>query len=399
MVKIFLFNIVNNKTANMNKPKNTHQVLYAKNLYQHTGDLIADMRKVCKLDQPDWNFSSPTQILKFMRQQYKIWLDNTPEVEKDLGAQVAWDDNPITAEMWCILSSYSSFIPMTMNHGYIQELPRYDVLKPQYNARMISMFDEVFTRKMTTEDLKKRADELLNMSSVEILDILADEIMRKFDFKKAAKIVNMFGGHVTPQDLDEELWNGYSDVIGYNLDEQGNLPERNYYKFTEHFEIEVLGMFKPNHTFGIEVHLTAAKMEYTHPVKVTEENFQDCVDQCVASIKTIYSGTFDKIVEVSQKLYEPNRNPYEVPCHVLNGPEQLKETFTEAADYNSTKFGRFNELKDEYASTYCAYGGFYVHLFNDNGYMRMVAAYNTLFECALHEHALYNRCIVSEPMY
>ena len=86
----------------MNTPKNTHQILYAKNFYRQTGDIIADMRKVCKLDEPNWDFSSPKQILKFMRKQYVIWLENTPEVGKEVGSKVAWDDNPISAEMWSI---------------------------------------------------------------------------------------------------------------------------------------------------------------------------------------------------------------------------------------------------------------------------------------------------------
>ena len=75
----------------MKEALNNHQILYAKNFYKHSGDIIRDMQNVCKLDCPKGNFSSLEKILNFMREQFINWLDVTPEVHKEVGSKVAWD--------------------------------------------------------------------------------------------------------------------------------------------------------------------------------------------------------------------------------------------------------------------------------------------------------------------
>ena len=191
----------------MKQPQITHQIFYAKEFYQHSGDIIKDMRKVCKLDMPSYDFSSPWQILKFMRKQYNIWLENNPKIQRDKSGdnKVAWESDPIKAEIWHILIAYSCYIPMTNIHGFIKGLPRYDVLKPQYNAGIYHFMDNVFDKSMTTEQLLEKTKEILNMSNTEIMDIMADILMKEFPFKKTSKLLSEFHEDVLPAELDDEL--------------------------------------------------------------------------------------------------------------------------------------------------------------------------------------------------
>lgn len=68
--------------------QNNHQILYAKNFYRHSGNLINDMKVICKLDCPSQDFYSPKFILNFMRKQFNAWLDATPEVKRSVGLRL-----------------------------------------------------------------------------------------------------------------------------------------------------------------------------------------------------------------------------------------------------------------------------------------------------------------------
>ena len=392
----------------MNTPKNTHQILYAKNFYRQTGNIIADMRKVCKLDEPNWDFSSPQQILKFMRKQYAIWLENTPEVDKEVGSKVAWDDNPISAEMWSIMSAYACYIPMSSK--YIHGLPNYHVLKPQYNA-YLGYTDRVhpFTKDMTAEQLTQKAKEILDRTNLEIVDIIADDACRRFNYEKASKLLKEFGEDVTPEELDDELWDGYSNLIGLNIDENGNLPERYYHCFTKHFSIGISPVFQPNHTFNIDIDLIPFKFESVSENTITDENLMDEVKKLSDNILNEFrtSGALSKMSEVANRLFDDEDKYiiWDVPKSLTGTEEDLFEYIKACIDYDdsydsSERYKRwFKECRDEYDPGWSRSGSFAKFIYNENGKLKVVVPFETLFECGALDHELWNGCIVAEAKY
>jgi len=397
------------------KAYNTHQILYAKNFYAHSGDIIADMRKVCQLDNPNWNFTNPTQILKFMSKQYLIWLNNTPEVEKEEHPKVAWDSNPIRAEMWAILNAYGVFVPMTQIHNYINALPRYDVLKPQYNVvPHFGSHDKVFTTKMTTEQLVEKAKEILNISNVDLIDILADECAQKFDYDNASKLLSEFGENVSADELSEELWDGYSYLVGMNLNDDGTLPERYYNTHTKHFTIEIRPIFKPNYTFEFEINLIPFTFEYTSRNVCTIDNILDertkCIDEVLKQFRD--SGTLRKIGEVCTKLYNENSELLDVPKHLVGDELDVVKQMIDCThlDKDSWEYYKitpenqweyFKKATDDFYPYGFGGGCFMTYIYNINGHMKVAVSFETLYDCAISEGRLWNMqsTFIDSPCY
>lgn len=388
----------------MNKPRNTHQILYAKNFYQHSGNIIADMRKICKLDQPEWDFSSPYQILKFMRNQYNIWLDNNPEINKERGSKVAWESDPIKAEIWSILGAYSIYIPFTEKH--IGGLPDYNVLKPQYNACFgFYIREEVFNRSMTVKQLTERAKEILNRPNVENMDIIADDACKRFNYKKASKILAMFGEQVSPEELDEELWDLYSELVGQNLDEDGQLKETSYYAMSKHFTIRMAPEYKSGSSFSFDIEFVPVRrFEYVTEEVANLSNFRNLV--VMAKTKAAYDmyteGCVSQISEVCKKLYEDEDSCWDdVPKHLTEEPDELLESILDDIDapcklwekfnYSDVDaFDHFEKCDNKYHPRNGGCGCFSYYLYNDNGKVHVIIEFNTLFENSLVESELWN---------
>jgi len=394
----------------MNKPKNSHQIFYAKNFYQHTGDIIADMRKVCKLDEPNWDFSSPNQIIKFMRKQFSIWLDNNPSVTKELGSKVAWESDPIKAEIWSILISYSVYVPMTMKH--IGALPRFDIIPPQYSATETHKDDvPVFDKKMSVEECIDVTSKLLNRTNLEVLDIIADDAARRFNYDKASKLLHEFGEEVTAQELDDELWDGYSNFIEEHLDENGNLPERDYLMVTDHFVVEMSPVFRPNHSFSFDIHLVPFKVECISDEIITEENISRITSetrkQCVKLFKL--NGYIDSIYKVANKLYDDeNQHIWEdVPEHLTS--IDLESIVKDDVDVDLSMWARFGYDNKKFFESFKKHangdysmsgsGCFSTYTFNENGHMKTMVAFWTIFECGADDHTLWNQRNISQPKY
>lgn len=393
----------------MNNPRNTHQILYAKNFYQHSGDIIADMRKVCQLDEPNWDFSSPYQILKFMRNQFKIWLDNNPQISKESGEKVAWDSNPIRAEIWSILISYSVFIPMISK--YINGLPRYDVIKPQYSATL-SYNDStaVFSKKMSVQECVDAAKTILGRTNLEILDIIADDAARRFNYKKAAKLLKEFGEDVTAKELDNELWDGYSQFIEEHLDENGNLPEKDYLMVTKHFTVTMCPIFRPNTSFNFDIQLNPIRTEYISEDVVTLENIKElamkCRNTCVDQLRE--NGSIDKISKVANDLFSTDQTIWEeIPEHLTRF--DLEAHIRNCIDTDLSYWERFGYNDQNYfegfskwvGGDYGVSGGgcFTIYTFNENGHMKTMLVFDTLFECGADDKSLWNGRIIDAPKY
>lgn len=400
----------------MKTPLNTHQIFYAKDFYQHSGDIIADMRKVCKLDNPSWDFSSPKQILKFMRKQYELWLENSPEISRDKNGdnKVAWEDDPIKAEIWHILIAYSCYIPMTNIRGFIKGLPRYDVLKPQYNVSIYHFMDEVFEGCSTREECTNRVKEILNMSNTEIMDIIADRLMQDFKFNRAAKVLEYFGENVSAEQLDDELWTGYSELVGYNLNEDGSIVEHYLHQNTPHFSIAISPKFANNCTMDIDVELVPYRCSVVSDEVITPENFREQYLKCCDKIMEMSQDKFEKIAELCSTVFNEESEQFqkytwESPNHLMNSKDVAETAHDVLHHYIDEKwtdggccYDNFKKLND-YGCLGVRTGCFGSTIWKESdGKMRVEVEFHTLYESGCYDHSLYNYeglRLVDSPKY
>lgn len=385
--------------------QNNHQILYAKNFYRHSGNLINDMKVICKLDCPSQDFYSPKFILNFMRKQFNAWLDATPDVKKERGSKVAWDDDPIRAEIWSILIAYQVYVPMTCIGGYIKELPNYNVMPPQYNTQMLSIMPTVFTKRMSVEDLTAKAKEVLNMPMLEIMDKLADDLVSKYDFKNASQILERYGIRVTPEYLDNELWDGYSDLMNDHIKDVDGVEvvdEGSFTRITEHFVISVDTRNKPGNTNEITVDLCPIHWEMTGDNVVTEANYKNELIEVSKKLSDIAKHDAEHIARVTENIDDVWSD---VPGHlkevveVEDGIEHSTEIFIDYWKSDADEFKGFNTHTGD-CSLMSGSGCFDTHIFNDNGKIKMVICHTTTFACACFEHELWNvgSCFISDKM-
>lgn len=123
-----------------------HVVLYAKNFYAHSDDVVEDLKNMVFLDH-GFRPESEEELHSIITNDYKMWVKSLPNDESYRGVikecadseleKVAWADNGPVAEMWHILITYSSEIPLFSGNF---KAPFYGTkegitYKPQYNIR------------------------------------------------------------------------------------------------------------------------------------------------------------------------------------------------------------------------------------------------------------------------
>jgi hypothetical protein len=390
----------------MNKKiQNNHQILYAKNFYRHSGDIIDDMKVICKLDCPNQDFYSPKFILKFMREQFNAWLDATPEVKKERGSKVAWENDPIKAEIWSILIAYSVYIPMTSIGGYIKELPNYNVMPPQYNVKMSSIMSNVFNKSMSVEQLTEKAKEVLNMPMLEIMDKLADNLVSKYNFKKSSAILEKYGIKITPEDLDNELWDGYSDLMNAHIKEVDGaevVEEGSFTRITDHFIISIDTRNNPNNTNEITVDLCPIKWEITGDDVITETNYREEFCELASKVSAIAKGDAEYIAcstkdidDVWTEVPEHVKDAIEVEDAIEHSPKIYLDYWESDGD-EFRCFAQHTGDNPRMSGSGC----FDTYIFNVDGKMRIILAHTTTFDCDCFEHELRNcgSCFINDKM-
>ena len=166
-----------------------HVVLYAKNWYRHTGDLIGDLAQMLRMDHPGKRvYATKQEILDQMMFDYGEWIGSIENehdrqykanefYKEDFG--VRWEDDKQLAAIWGILISYSIYI---RDFGGILEPPKYDFennLFPQYDLYPIDPFGAI-SRDAPAEEYIKAAEKYL---SAPLIDVLKTSFMSaKYDF-------------------------------------------------------------------------------------------------------------------------------------------------------------------------------------------------------------------------
>ena len=266
-----------------------HVVLYAKNFYRHTKDVVKDMQSFMQLDGYRYfQINTPEKVVKCMRNDFIKFMNSVedPEerarLEKDIDGTVRWCDGP-EAHIWHYLIVYSgATIPIVGSQiGY----PIYDQYHlPQYGVRDID-----FRRDDSYEVLMQKAKTFLDTTHEDRFDEYMNQLMDSYDFDTAAKIFNQLGDDITANGLADELWNDYTEFMDENLLEGGNIKGLYKHNNTKHFSITYS---TKNYRVDVDVHAILSSADYVVEKPAAQvDNFEPLIcklfEKAVADNKLI----------------------------------------------------------------------------------------------------------------
>ena len=218
-------------------------VLYAKNFYRHTDDVVKDMQRFMQMDGHSYkSINTPEKVWKVMRKDYLEWINSLADMPnyadeyryllKDVDKVVLWTDGA-EAHIWHILITYSnSYIPMNAKYlGY----PRYD----QYHMPQFNINTCLFDRIKSFEDWNKAAKDFLDISQEDRCDEYMNILMEKYPFEELAHIFNEMGDHTSEGALQDELWDLYTNFMDENTVGDGTVTPGYFNLYSEHFYLRV----------------------------------------------------------------------------------------------------------------------------------------------------------------
>lgn len=214
-------------------------VLYAKNFYRHSDDVVKDMQRFMQMDGHSYkSINTPEKVWKVMRQDYLEWVNSLADMPnyaddykrllKDVDEVVLWADG-IEAHIWHILIIYnSSYIPMNAKYiGY----PKYD----QYHMPQFNIDECLFVRTRSFEDWNKAARDFLDISQENHCDEYMNILMDKYPFEELACIFDEMGDHTSDSELQDELWDLYTNFMDENTTGDGFVTPKFFNLYSEHF--------------------------------------------------------------------------------------------------------------------------------------------------------------------
>ena len=218
-------------------------VLYAKNFYRHTDDVVKDTQRFMQMDGHSYkSINTPEKVWKVMRKDYLEWVNSLADMPnyadeyryllKDVDKVVLWADG-VEAHIWHILITYSnSYIPMNAKYlGY----PRYD----QYHMPQFNINTCLFDRTKSFEDWNKAAKDFLDISQEDRCDEYMNILMEKYPFEELAHIFNEMGDHTSEGALQDELWDLYTNFMDENTIGDGTVTPGYFNLYSEHFYLRV----------------------------------------------------------------------------------------------------------------------------------------------------------------
>ena len=241
------------KTSHIN-----HVVLYAKNFYRHTGDIIKDMQRFMQLDgHPYCTIKTPEKLQQVMRKDYIEWANSLPDnfqskdfIIKGIDNKVRWADGP-EAYIHHYMSSYAIYIPLTgAQLGY----PIYD----KYHLPQFYTKEHLFDGNMSYEEMMKVAKEYLDESQESRFDTYMNNLLEKYQFEKVAKVFNLLGDPVTAKELEDEMWDLYTKFMDEHVYENGEMAQGWYTELSKHFDLHFT---TNNYSVGIDVQALFATQE------------------------------------------------------------------------------------------------------------------------------------------
>ena len=314
-------------------------VLYAKNFYRHTDNVIKDMQRFMQMDGHSYkSINTPEKVWKVMRQDYLEWINSLADMPnyadeyqyllKDVDNVVLWADG-IEAHIWHILIIYSnSYIPMSSKYlGY----PKYD----QYHMPQFNIDARLFDRTKSFEDWNKAAKDFLDISQEERCDEYMNILMEKYPFEELACIFNEMGDDTSEDDLQDELWDLYTNFMNENTTGDGAVIPGYFNLYSTHFYLRA----NTEH-YGADFSVEAIFTEVTYTI--------------LGKLSIDKVSQLFKMAETDEQLL----SDYEAYAKKTNevfenmGFHSIKEDHTDAAHAIDTISSIRKEIEENYVSHY-----------------------------------------------
>ena len=369
------------KTSHIN-----HVVLYAKNFYRHTGDIIKDMQRFMQMDGHSYDsINTPEKVWKVMRKDYLEWVnsladipnyeDNYQVLLKDADDVVYWADG-VEAHIWHILIIYSSsYIPMSSKYlGY----PKYD----QYHMPQFSLTKPIFNKSQSYEEMITAAKKVLDQTHEDRYDEYMNILMDKYPFEKVTEVFTSVGDPVTKEGLESELWDEYTKFMDENVLEDGEMVSGYFTRYTKHFHIS---FNTENYMVDVQVEAIFNTITVELPGEFNDKTIHDLLQ--IASSNSEFIERRIEITKVINKVFEGSdslkviNDEYNEYGHIVNSIEDIESSFE-----NKYIKERLLEKKESGIST--GYFNFLVKI-NDNS-TTLTINFEDIFECSIMEHELRN---------
>lgn len=238
-----------------------HVVLYAKNFYRHTNDVVKDMQRFMQLDgHPFFTINTPDKVINVMRKDYLKWAESIEDAydrehyTEWADGTVAWADG-IAGEIYHMLIAYTGHvIPMD---SIALDYPKYD----KYHLPQFNTVNGGFAINMSFESMNAQAKHILDETHEDRMDRFMNELMDHYDWAAAVKAVKLTSNKdITEAELQDEMWDLYTDFMDQNLDTATSIVMPGYYNlYSKHF---ALSINTKNRHVDINCHLICNSIEY-----------------------------------------------------------------------------------------------------------------------------------------
>lgn len=297
-----------------------HVVLYAKNFYRHTDNVVKDMQRFMQLDGcPFYMINTPEKVVKVMRKNFLKWVESLEDTHDRehytewADGTVEWADGP-AGKIYNMLIVYSGgMIPMD---SITLDYPKYD----QYHLPQFNTIDGGFNSCMSYNQMIARAKEILDETHEDRMDRFMNKLMDECDWEKRVNVIKIATGEVlTEEDLQDELWNLYTDFMDTNIDQSTHIVTPGYYQlYSKHF---ALSINTKNRYVDINCDTICNEVtyKYTHNGASHIDSIKALMDMAIADTRSINNACdiANKInAEYNDEFFDSATDPHEsIQCH------------------------------------------------------------------------------------
>lgn len=277
------------------KTEHIHNIiLYAKNFYAHSSNVIADCRKYMIMDGYNTDeIASDEKVFGMMQKDFvefaNSWDEKREVLLENLGKSVAWADD-IEGKIWRILICYEIYVPC---YGRFTGYPRYDNdHKPQFNIKE-GIFNSIVYNLCNIQ-----AYEYLRLNQLYWMNNAICKLLAKYDFTTPAAYFN-----TTEVALDKEVRTLYDGFVKENLQEDCFFPNEYYTLQSEHFVLEIGAA---NYRCNLSLHTKYA----TEIIEVDKhDTYEDNVNALFAKLKQ-KTESFENKLYILRKSFREDIHNY-----------------------------------------------------------------------------------------
>ena len=377
-----------------------HVVLYAKNFYRHTGDIVKDLQRFMQMDGvPFKKINTPEKVLAMMRKNYLEWVDSLDakgidykhdidSLRRDADGEVAWTTNRTEAKLWHYVIVYSNvYIPMNKIIGY----PIYDKYHmPQFNIK-----EKLFDKNGTFEDWNKAAKDFLDVTQEDRCDEYMNNLLDEYPFEEVSQIFASIGVNVSADELSNELWALYSKFMDDHSFEDGLVTNDFFNLYSDHFYLRIDTTCGG---VGFDVEALFGEMTCTSPKEAGIEALKDLFGM-IAHDEYLFD-TFSTVYKKNDEVFANNI--------YMNKHGEDHSTYEW---YSKSVMDLYHEFAIDYVGNYTklmqdkhiglGYGMLWYDItIHEDNTISITVRFTDVFKCAIMEQELWSlTCGISSKKY